>query len=71
MQKFEFCIRTHSGQLIERLCIGGRDRADAERKLMQMYRYCEIVSCNTTSNRKPASRPAAAQADELASAATR
>ncbi len=47
MQKFEFAIRTRDGQLIERLNIAGRDHADAERKLKQMYRYCEVVRCNS------------------------
>ncbi len=47
MQKFEFSIRTRDGQLIERLNIAGRDQGDAERKLKQMYRYCEIVRCNS------------------------
>ncbi len=45
MQKYAFSIRTRSGQFIERIAIAGKDREDAERKLNQMYRYCEIVSC--------------------------
>jgi hypothetical protein len=45
MQKFEFSIRTRDGQRIESLLIGGRDQAEAERKLNQMYRYCEILRC--------------------------
>ena len=45
MQKYAFSIRTRSGQFIERIAIAGRDREDAERKLNQMYRYCEVVSC--------------------------
>ncbi len=45
MQKFAFSIKTRSGQFIERIVIAGKDREDAERKLNQMYRYCEIVSC--------------------------
>ncbi len=47
MQKFEFSIKTRDGQLIERLNIAGRDQADAERKLKQMYRYCEVVRCES------------------------
>ncbi|HEU0186759.1 MAG TPA: hypothetical protein VFR06_02575 [Gallionellaceae bacterium] len=46
MQKFEFSIRTRDGQKIESLLIGGRDQAEAERKVMQIYRYCEILSCD-------------------------
>ncbi len=43
MQKFSFSIRTRDGLLIKRLMIAGRDQEDAERKLKQMYRHCEIV----------------------------
>ncbi len=46
MQKYCFSIRTRSGQFIERISIAGKNRDDAERKLNQMYRYCEVVSCD-------------------------
>lgn len=45
MQKYAFSIKTRSGQFIERIAIAGKNREDAERKLNQMYRYCEIVTC--------------------------
>jgi hypothetical protein len=45
MQKFCFSIRTRDGLPIARLMISGKDQDDAERKLKQMYRFCEIVSC--------------------------
>jgi hypothetical protein len=45
MQKYAFSIKTRSGQFIERIAIAGKDREDAERKLNQMYRYCEVVNC--------------------------
>lgn len=45
MQKYAFSIKTRSGQFIERITIAGRNREDAERKLNQMYRYCEVVTC--------------------------
>lgn len=45
MQKYAFSIRTRSGQFIERIVIAGKDREDAERKLNQMYHYCEIINC--------------------------
>ncbi len=48
MQKFNFSILTRDGQRVESVVIAGRDEADAERKLRQMYRYCQIVSCNAT-----------------------
>ena len=47
MQKYEFSIKTRSGQLIERLSIMGKSQEDAERKLNQMYHYCEIVRCGS------------------------
>ena len=46
MQKFDFSILTRDGQRVESIVIAGNDEAEAERKLRQMYRYCEIVSCN-------------------------
>lgn len=47
MLKFDFSIRTRDGQKIESLVIGGIDQQDAERKLNQMYRYCEILRCES------------------------
>jgi hypothetical protein len=47
MLKFDFAIRTRDGQRIESLVIAGNDQQDAERKLNQMYRYCEILRCET------------------------
>lgn len=47
MVKFDFSIRTRDGQKIESLMIGGIDQQDAERKLGQMYRYCEILRCES------------------------
>ncbi len=66
MQKYCFSIKTRSGQFIERIVIAGKDREDAERKLNQMYRYCEIVRCD----QKPQGEPAkgrTASADDLLS----
>ena len=47
MLKFDFAIKTRDGQRIDSLVIGGIDQQDAERKLNQMYRYCEILSCES------------------------
>jgi hypothetical protein len=47
MVRFDFAIRTRDGQKIESLVIGGIDQQDAERKLNQIYRYCEILSCES------------------------
>lgn len=46
MQKYEFSILTRDGQKVECIVITARDEAEAERKLRQMYRYCEVVNCN-------------------------
>jgi hypothetical protein len=43
--KYGFRIRTRSGLIVDNLLIHGRDEADAERKLRQMYQYCEILAC--------------------------
>ena len=41
--KFGFRIRTRQGLVVEHLMIHGRNEADAERKLRQMYPHCEIL----------------------------
>ncbi len=46
MQKYDFSILTRGGQKVGSIVIGARDEAEAERKLRQMYRYCEVLSCN-------------------------
>ena len=43
MTKFRFVIRTRSGLTVDNLVIHGRDQADAERKLGQMYLHFEIL----------------------------
>ena len=53
MQKFEFSVRTRNGHLVERIRILGRDLADAERKLRQMYMNCEIVGHDAVDSEKP------------------
>lgn len=45
--KYGFRIRTRSGMVVENLTIHGRDEADAERKLRQMYLYCQVLECRT------------------------
>ncbi len=65
MQKYAFSIRTRSGQFIERIAIAGKNREDAERKLNQMYRYCEVVSCEPC--KTAAARARGASSDEMAS----
>jgi hypothetical protein len=43
--KFDFSILTKDRQPIESIVISALDSNEAERKLRQMYRYCEIVRC--------------------------
>lgn len=45
MLKFDFSILTKDGQKVESIVIAALDQDQAERKLRQMYRYCEIVNC--------------------------
>jgi hypothetical protein len=45
LTKFSFRIRTRSGTPVENLMVQAADRAQAERRMQQMYPYCEIVEC--------------------------
>jgi hypothetical protein len=45
MFKFEFSVQTRGGQKIDSILIAGRDQDDAERKLRQMYRDCDVLRC--------------------------
>lgn len=45
LPKYAFRIRTRVGLVINNLMIHGRDPAEAHRKLLQMYRDCEIIEC--------------------------
>lgn len=45
MLKFGFRIRTRSGLPVDNLVVHARDRAEAERKITQMYMHCEIIEC--------------------------
>lgn len=42
--KYGFRIRTRNGAVVDNLQIAGCDIGDAERKLRQMYRDCEILA---------------------------
>ncbi len=52
MLKHVFAIRTRDGQTVESIQIFGKDMADAERKLRQMYHHCEITSSKTINTDK-------------------
>lgn len=43
MTKFGFTIRTRGGSLVSNLVIQGRDQAEAENKLRQVYHHCTIM----------------------------
>jgi hypothetical protein len=45
MTKYGFRIRTRGGMIVENLQVHARDREEAERKIGQIYRQCEIVEC--------------------------
>ena len=45
MNKYGFKIRTRSGSVVENLQVQARDRAEAEHKINQVYRHCEIIEC--------------------------
>jgi hypothetical protein len=45
LTKFSFRIRTRSGTPVENLMVQAADRAEAERRMQQMYPYCDIVEC--------------------------
>ena len=43
--KYSFRIRTRDGLAVNNLMIHGRDEGEAQRKLRQIYRDCEITEC--------------------------
>lgn len=47
MVRFGFSIKTRTGQRVDNICIMAASQAEAERRLRQMYRECQIVNCHT------------------------
>lgn len=45
MNKYGFRIRTRTGMVVESLQVHARDRAEAEHKIAQIYRHCEVLEC--------------------------
>jgi hypothetical protein len=43
--KFGFKIKTRGGMVVDDLQIAACDRAEAERKVGQIYHRCEIIDC--------------------------
>jgi hypothetical protein len=48
--KFQFSIRTRSGQSVDNLRILGIDQVDAEIRLRQLYRNAEVTKCERVDN---------------------
>jgi hypothetical protein len=55
LTKFGFRIRTRVGLVVDNLLIPGRDAAEAERKLLQIYRGCVILerTCHRPTSKAP------------------
>jgi hypothetical protein len=45
--KYTFRIRTRTGMVVDNLTIHGRQEADAQRKLLQMYPHCQVLECRS------------------------
>ena len=45
MNKYEFTLRTRSGQRVEKITIQALDRETAEKRLRQMYMQCDVLDC--------------------------
>jgi hypothetical protein len=43
--RYGFNIKTKHGQRVDNIMIMAATQGDAERRLRQMYHYCEIVEC--------------------------
>jgi hypothetical protein len=46
MLKFGYRIRTRGGMVVDNLLVSARDRAEADRKIQQIYHHCEILDCH-------------------------
>lgn len=53
--KYVFRIRTRNGLILDGLTVQARDRTEAERKINQIYHYCEVLECQE--NAAAAARP--------------
>lgn len=45
MIKFGFKIKTRGGMVVDSLMVAANDRAEADRKIFQIYHQCEILDC--------------------------
>jgi hypothetical protein len=60
MVKFQFALKTRDGHKVDNIVIMAINLPDAERKLLQMYRHCLILSCEviTSQNKQRLATPA-------------
>lgn len=68
ISKYGFRIKTRIGLIVDNLLIPGRDPADAERKLRQIYRDCEILD---RSSEQPAAKAVPANYEDVIALITR
>jgi hypothetical protein len=47
MTRFTYRVRTRNGLVVEAVSLQARDRAEADRRLMQMYLGCTVLDCQT------------------------
>ena len=52
MTKFGFRIKTRGGMVVENLVIQARTRDEAETRIRQIYRHCEILECTELAQEK-------------------
>lgn len=50
--KYLYTIRSANGVIVKNLQVYGKTQEDADKKIMQMYRFCEILSCEPLSTYK-------------------
>ncbi len=53
--KYLFVIRSANGVIVKNLQIYGKTRQEADEKIRQMYRRCEVISCELVENPKTVS----------------
>jgi len=46
LKKFGFRVKTRGGMVVENLTVQARTREDADKRIHQIYRNCEILECN-------------------------
>lgn len=69
LRKYGFRIRTRAGLVVDNLLIPGRDAEEAERKLRQIYRDCEILA--RSCQQPPAAKAVPASYEDVIALITR